>query len=405
MRIKLIRKLDYFCGIPLCFILTLWHKIAALLKSSSKGQKEKVIRKILIMKPSELGSLILSYPLICRIKQIFPDSDIYFLTNHRNKDLFSVLNIVSESNIFTIDDRSPWTAFNSIIRFLYQIRKQHIDAVLDLEFFSRITMILSYFSGAKKRIGFYKYQQEGLYRGELLTHKIQYNPHLHVSQLFLNFVETLSLEKKAEPSLNTPQYSNNFTLPRFIPSDSQKKQLYVKLTEHQIPSEYNLFLINPGEGILPLREWPVGNFIRLVQMILSDKDNAVIIVGTERCKDKADQLINVLKSDRLIDLSGQTSIPEALTLLSVSRCLITNDSGMAHLGALTHAQQIVFFGPEHPQIFSPLGKNTHVLWLQTRCSPCLSVHNHRNSNCTDNLCLKNISPESVFHTLEDKKII
>ena len=62
-------------------------------------------------------------------------------------------------------------------------RRNAIDTVVDLELFSRFTGLLTGFCGADRRIGFYRYNNEGLYRGDMLTHRVAYNPHIHIQKL------------------------------------------------------------------------------------------------------------------------------------------------------------------------------------------------------------------------------
>jgi hypothetical protein len=61
----------------------------------------------------------------------------------------------------------------------------------DLELFSRYTALMTGFSGGSRRIGFYRFHQEGLYRGEMLTHRVAYNPHIHIAKNFIALVDAL----------------------------------------------------------------------------------------------------------------------------------------------------------------------------------------------------------------------
>jgi ADP-heptose:LPS heptosyltransferase len=85
-----------------------------------------------------------------------------------------------------------------------------------------------------------------------------------------------------------------------------------------------------------------------------------------------------------------------MDLFSISDLLITNDSGPAHFAALTAIKNFVFFGPETPRLYSPLGNNTHVLYADFPCSPCLTAYNHRNSPCRDNKCLQSILVADIY---------
>lgn len=399
MKVYLIRTIDYLLGIPGCFLLSLWEKLAGLFRSRKKEEGDP--KRILIIKPFELGSIILSFPLIEKIKQLHPDAKIYFLTSDRNKDIFLSFDIIPKQRVITFNEDSVFTISKSLILALHQIRKLNIDISIDLEFFSRASIILAYFSKAKKRIGFDRFSFEGLYRGNLLTHKVQYNPHLHISQLFYSFHNILKLDKKTTPTSDLSLKNLTLTLPKFQPTEKQTQKISLKLKRMKVEPKDSIYLINPGEGLLPLREWPIENFINVIQTITNKENTKVILVGTLKCKEKAATIMEAINHPDVMDMTSQTTLEELLTLISTSTCLLSNDSGMAHLGALTETKQIVLFGPEHPHVFAPLGNNIHVLHTKSACSPCLSVYNHRRSNCKDNLCLKSIPPEEVTQIILD----
>ena len=56
------------------------------------------------------------------------------------------------------------------LKFIWQSRRKGIDTTINLEIFTRFGSILTYLSGARKRVGFYRYRQEGLYVGDFFTH-------------------------------------------------------------------------------------------------------------------------------------------------------------------------------------------------------------------------------------------
>jgi ADP-heptose:LPS heptosyltransferase len=157
-----------------------------------------------------------------------------------------------------------------------------------------------------------------------------------------------------------------------------------------------VFLINPGEGILPLREWPLERFIELTRLILQDTLACVILVGVDGAAGKADRMVEAVADPRCFSLTGQTSLEELLELFSMSHVLISNDCGLAHIAMLTSLKIITLFGPESPKIFGPLTECSHVVYADWPCSPCLSALNHRDSACRDNMCLKSITVADIL---------
>jgi ADP-heptose:LPS heptosyltransferase len=398
MSIELMRRIDYWLGIPLCFLLNVIDRILRFIVFVKK--KKTIPQKILFIKLSEIGAIILAYPLIKQAKKEFPESEIFFITFEKNEPLFEILGIVSRPNILSIREKSLWLFILDTLLVLRRVRKEKIDIAFDLEFFSRFTAILTYLSKANKRIGFFSYNFEGLYRGNLLTHNIQYNPLIHISRSYFSLWQAIKTAKKVTPELGKKIEDKEIILPRFTSSEEARKRMWTKLKEFDIDEGARLFLVNPGEGSIPLREWPIENFIALSRRLLEDGKNYIIVVGIQGVSGKAELLCKSVNNKRCLDLTHKTTLSEILNIFNVAVALITNDCGLAHIASLTSIKKFVFFGPENPQIYSPLGENTWIIYSNFPCSPCLSAFNHRNSACKDNKCLQIIKPDEVYRLIE-----
>lgn len=391
MPVDLLRIVDWWVGIPLCLICTGAHHLRRFWHGLTPESKE--VRKVLVIKLSELGALILAYPFFKKMKQDYPQADMYVLTFQRNKQVFNFLDgIITQENIWTVDDSSGWAMATSLLGLAGKISREGFDIVIDLEFFTRISALLSFVSGARLAVGFFPYGLEGLYRGNFLTHRIFYNPLMHVSVNYYALAVALKEESKNSPEMKEFINEQEFTFPMYR-SDSEAVKGLERLG---IPSAPKYYLMNAGEGVLPLREWPLENFLKVAQSILENPAHVLILVGTETGKEKAQQLLLALHNPRVIDLSGKTSLNDLMELFLMAEAVIANDCGLIHLAMLTPVKKIVLFGPESPKVFGPLTANTHVLYSHWPCSPCLSVLNHRNSSCRDNQCLKAVTVQEVL---------
>ena len=151
---ELMRKIDYLLGSPLCFILdTIGYifKPIFFFKKNNVNKESKVnLKKILFIKLSEMGSIILAYPLIEQVKKELPKADMFFLTFNKNRSAVEVLNILPSGNILTIKDESPFLFIISTLKIILRLRRDKIDMIFDLELFSRFTAILTHLSHASK---------------------------------------------------------------------------------------------------------------------------------------------------------------------------------------------------------------------------------------------------------------
>jgi len=401
MNIRAMRIIDYWLGRPLCFLLSVANFI---LRITGLGRKKHRAgpEKILFIKLSEMGAIVLAYPLMNKIKKERQPEEMFFLTFSKNRDIFKILGgIIPDKNIFVIREDCIFLFIMDTLRVIGKIRKEKIDIVFDLEFFSRFTAILTYLSGAKKRIGYFKFTFEGLYRGSLLTHRFQYNQFLHISKSYLALLQGIEKEKKLSPELEKRIEDSEVSLPVFISETKIRDAMKQRLSECGIGQGKRLILMNPGEGVLPLREWPMENFITLSRRILENSTDCIIIIGTKDASKKSKLLSRALNNKRCVDFTGKTTLDELMELFNLADMLITNDCGLAHLAALTPIKKLVFFGPETPRVFGPLGNNNTIFYSHLPCSPCLSAFNNRDSQCRDNKCLKAIDPDYTYKLIKD----
>lgn len=398
MTLSLMRRVDYWFGVPLCFLLTGFRRLLDFFGKVS-GRKERPVRTILLIKLSEMGAIVLAYPLITRLKEKYPTAKVAFLTFSKNLPAFKLLNnAIHDEDIYTINEDSFWKMTVGIAQVLAALWRRKVDITLDLEFFSRFAAIISFLSGARKRVGFYRYCFEGLYRGELLTHKVQFNPLIHCSISYLSLGEVVEGSRK-----DSPEFRENLraalVYPEFVSLSERRARILQKLASYGIIGE-QLFLINPGEGVLPMREWPLEHYIELSRRILREPGRAILVVGSNPITGRDKALEKAVQHRRCINLVGQTKIEDLLELGCMSRMLISNDCGLPHMLSLTPCPKVVLFGPETPVVFSPVGKNTHIIYSHFPCSPCLSVFNHRESPCRDNRCLQTITVDEVFDAVQ-----
>ena len=402
MNITPARRIDYWIGIPICFILSMYNKI------NNFFRKEEVLleepKKFLFIELSEMGSAILAYPAMRYIKNKYPESEISFLIFEKNRPSVDILRIIHTQNVYTIRDNSFLVLFKDSINILSKIRAEKFDVVFDLEFFTRITSILTFLSNAKKKVGFFKYKMEGLYRGRLLTHELQFNWSQHISKTFLSFPKVLKDSEKHSPEIAEITKEDEITLPIHSSTEENLNHIWRKFKARNISvSHSNRFIIMaPSAGELPIRGWSSENYIKLGQRLLQDENNFIIFTGTKKDKQVSKLIIEELGNSRCIDLTGETNFSELVDLFNFCDLLIVCDSGPAHFATLTNIQSIVLFGPGSPRIWSPLGDNSTIVYAGLPCSPCLTAFNHRNTKCENNLCMQSISVEEVFEIAVSK---
>jgi ADP-heptose:LPS heptosyltransferase len=362
MDVQLMRKIDRYAGMPLCFLLTVLHKLLSLFK---KPIPIKHPKKILFIEMSEMGSMVLAYSLFLKTKKLYPQSKLFFVTFEQNRYAVDILPIIPQQNILTINNQNLWAFSVSTLKTLWELRHIKLDMAVDLETFSRFSAILSYLSGAKNRVGYHRFHQEGLYKGRFLTHEVPFNPHLHMAQNMLNLIyATLTPKTEIPPAKRIPD-EKDIQIPQYKPPETIQKKIQNKL-DTEIPflkENHKIVLINPNASdIVPLRRWPLEYYIQLIRLILNHPHVIILITGTYSERKQAQKIIQEVNSNQCFNFAGKTSFPELITLYQKADILITNDSGPVHFSAMTDIKKFIFFGPETPKLFGPLGKKAHVFY-------------------------------------------
>jgi lipopolysaccharide heptosyltransferase II len=397
------RFIDRRLGVPFCFLLSCLHGIR---KVFSHPKRVPNPESILFIELSEMGSMVLAYSLFQKTKELFPDAKLYFLTFKENRYAVDILGIIPEKNVITLSSRSFLSFLFSAFGAVRKLRKRKIRVAVDMELFARLTAILSYLSGAQNRVGYFRYHSEGLYRGNFLTHQVAFNPHIHMAQNLLNLVYAITSPPGDLPLTKKLLSERDIVIPKIQVAETDKKKMFEKLQEENanIRKAKRIVLLNPNASdIVPLRRWPIENYIELAKRFLKHKGVHIIITGVESEREPADALQGALRSERCVNFAGKTSFFELIALYSIAHILITNDSGPVHFSVMTDIKTFAFFGPETPKLYGPLGKNCRVFYTNYSCSPCISAFNHRKSPCTDNRCLQDITVEDVY--AEVRKLI
>src|SRR5438093_8054882 len=389
-----LQRTDRWVGVPLCAILTLFRRI---FESAGRPGPHQV-RRILFVKLAEQGSTVLAYPAIRRAIDMVGRENVYFVVFEDNRLILDAMDLIPEGNVITIATHSLFGFTFSTLRSVLQVRKIGIDAVVDMEFLTRFSAMLTFATGAKTRVGFHTFFGDGPYRGDLMTHRLFYNPPLHTSQMFEAMVEALTRDPAVLPTFEfTPSASQ--PLPKFRPSLSEVAEINTLLRrENPRIGSAPLILLNPNASdLLPLRRWPPLRYVELARRLLERyPESFVVFTGAPAEAAPNNQLADEVGSDRVVRLAGKTTLRHLLVLYTRSEILVTNDSGPAHFASMTPIRVVALFGPETPALFAARSPNATALWAGIACSPCVNAYNNRQSVCRNNLCMQAITVDDVF---------
>ncbi len=343
------------------------------------------LQKILVMKYFGMGSLILASPMVRALRQHYPDAHIDLLTIEQNRALSKILPVFDK--VYTIDTKSLSSVLKTMFLALRRIRREKYDVVIDAEFFSRLSGLVSYFVRARYSVGFYLPE---IWRGNFLTHPVHFNYYRHAILAFMALAKSLGVE------------SADYELEPLVISSEIERSVRAKLQTMGILPGQRVICVNVNTGPLsPERRWPEQSFAKLIASVLSEfPEVVVLLIGAPSELPLVAKMHSLVGSDnqgRVLNVAGKFSLPELCGLFRTSELLITNDSGPLHLAEALAVPTVSFFGPETPLLYGPTGDSHVVFYKGIYCSPCLNVHNQKKAPCNgNNVCMKLISPDEVF---------
>ncbi len=395
---RTLQWVDRRVGAPVCFLLTLLRRIT---DGAGRLAPPAPARSILFLKLAEQGSTVLAHEAIRQAVARVGREQVYFLVFEENRFILDLLELIPRENVLTVETRSPWTMLTSGWRRLREIRRRRFDACIDLEFFARFSAAIAWLSGARQRVGFHAYFGEGPYRGNLLTHRVLYNAHLHTSRTFTSLVLALDVPPGKFPTFPVVPPASP-ALPLFRPAEAEQADVRRLLGELGVPAEGRLVLLNANASdLLPLRKWDARNYVALARRLLERFPGICVgFTGAPEEAPRVTELVREVGSPRCLCLAGRTTLRQLLVAYGFADVLVTNDSGPAHFAALTPIDVVALFGPETPLLFSAPGPRHHALWAGIACSPCVNAFNNRQTACRDNVCMQAITVEQVFGKVE-----
>jgi len=335
------------------------------------------VKKILIRATNWVGDVVMTLPALEAVRKNFPESSITILARPWVAPLFEDHPAVD--GIITINKTGRMlTDFVEKIRIIRLLRKGNFDlAILFQNAFEAAA--LTFLGGCKCRLG---YNTDG--RRFLLTHPVAVTDEIlkvHQVEYYLELLRSMGWEAESgDPSL-------------YVSDDNVERARY-RLRLGGISKGDFIVALSPGAIFGGAKRWPPDRFAGIGDLAVAKWDAKVLVMGAE----KESHICNMLSSSmkyKPFNLCGQTSLGEAMGLISLCRFFVTNDSGLMHIAASLGVPTVAVFGPTDPIATGPRGSRAVIIKHDVECSPCLKTE------CPiDHRCMLAIEPEEVWDRME-----
>lgn len=177
-------------------------------------------------------------------------------------------------------------------------------------------------------------------------------------------------------------------------------QSKVSVKSFGLPEKYMVLIPGGARNTLrdnPQRRWPIESYVRVAERLLNQGFPVVLLGGLgDRW---VSEYFNKLP---VIDLIGETSLLDIVSLLAQARCVVAHDSGPVHLASITSVPLVGIFGPTPANaVLSFSRQRTVILRPQNRvsCSPCYDGREY--APCVSNVCMQSTTVECVLSAIDE----
>ena len=322
------------------------------------------MKKILVIRLSSLGDIVLTQSAVQALRNKFPDAQIHYLTKIVFAPIVELFNCVDEIHYW----ENKYT-------LLKELKKTKFDLAIDLH--SKFnTFIIKSFINAKRTI---TYNKKHLLRRQIVKNKTKKTISSTVG-LYFNALKNIGLETEV------------FAPKLFPAKDTEMPEVF------RIDKQAKFIGLFPG-ALHRTKQYPVKQLAEFIDSVPAKWSCQLLIFGSEAEGNLAEEL-NSLTKTNIIDLCGKLDLQQLVFAISKIDAVITNDSGPMHIAAALEKPQIAIFGATHSKLgFAPMNKNAILLSANLPCQPC-SLHGGKECPKRHFNCMRTILAEQILDSIK-----
>ncbi|MBI2447534.1 MAG: putative lipopolysaccharide heptosyltransferase III [Candidatus Omnitrophica bacterium] len=345
-----------------------------------------MIKKILVIKLKNIGDVVLTTPALRALRKSFPHAYIAILVRKGTEEILAGLPYFDEIIELDIDGAHSIRHIGGNIRFLYDLRKKGFDLSIDLSGGGDRGAALSFFSGARLRVG-YDPQGKGMWGKRFLYTRLikPANIREHVIDYNLRLIDYV-----------TESHTNN-KIPEIFVSDEDINFVKKIVSVNGLNDYDGIVTIHPTSRWL-FKCWRNEGMAEAADYIATKYNYKVVLTSGPDTKERdvIKRILSLMKTSPL-DLSGQLSLKQLAALIKMSKLFIGVDSAPMHIASGVCTPIIALFGPTGWWAWGPFGEHDIVLHKELPCQPC------GKDGCNGSKrsrCLEEISTDEVIKAVD-----
>jgi ADP-heptose:LPS heptosyltransferase len=311
------------------------------------------VKTILFITLSNLGDIILTTPVLEKLRGAFPCADIDVITGAPGEAIFS-----AHSAVRNVTVRAGRQSMLERISELARLRRERYDLVADMK-----NSILPWLAGAR-------------FRSARVKGTPGHKKEDHLSKL--------------DGLVEHPFEGCRFFLPI---SDSDREFIAGVISE---VGGRSYVVMNPGAKS-HLKRWPAANYAELADRLIAGRGCFVFVTGARDDRETVDEMLSLMR-EKAVDLCGETNLGALAELMRCSNLVVTNDSAPLHVASVVNAPVVAVFGPSDDRKYGPLSDRKRVVFPDRDCRPCGRALCSKEA---DEGCIVSVAVDEVLSAAED----
>lgn len=339
-------------------------------------------KKILIIGPSWVGDMVMAQSLFILLKQQQPDCQIDVMAPNWSGALLERMPEVTRFIPMPLGHGALQ------LKLRYQLGR-------DLRKHAYVQAILLPNSLKSALIPFWaKIPQRSGYVGEMRYGLLNDIRKLNKSLLTMT-VQRFAALAYSQSQMYQPQYRQLEQIP--VPALHVRADKVARVVQKfELNKDRPVLSLCPGAEYGPAKQWPARHYAQLAREKIQ-QGWQVWIFGSQKDQAIGDEILALINDPSAVSLCGRTELAEAIDLMSVSRMVVSNDSGLMHMAAALGVPVVGVYGSSDPDFTPPLGQNSKTISLNLDCSPCFK----RTCPLGHTDCLEKLKPEQVLRALDE----
>ncbi len=315
-------------------------------------KERKKIKRLLIRSTNWIGDAVMTTPAVCAIRRNFPSAHVSMLAKPWVAPVFAHSPDVDEIIVYDANGRHHGVV--GTVRLAKDLRAYRFDAAILLQNAIEAALI-AFMAGIPNRIGF-----DTDARRMLLTHPVHCTTaikSIHQTGYYLKMLEGAGL------------VAGEQTLALSVGPENRQRAGRI-LSAYGITPVVRVVGLNPSATFGPAKQWFPERYAALGDRLNKDLDATVLIFGGPSDRELG-RTISRMMAAPSIDLSGRTTLDEAMALIDRCDAFVTNDSGLMHVAAALNTPLVAIFGSTNSTTTSPYSDTSRIVRVLIECSPCM----------------------------------